>query len=514
MVPHINQPEANEQTPTRGEADLPATGPWGDPSRPYPFLAPPEADDEIGRLGPYRVLRSLGAGGMGIVFLADDPHLRRQVALKVLRPELAASKIARQRFLREARALAALVHDHIVAIHHVGEEGDAPYLVMPILQGETLAARLQREPTPPLREVLRIGREIATGLAAAHRQGVVHRDIKPGNVWLEAGTGRVKLLDFGLARGPGVEGEVTTAGAVLGTPAYMAPEQARGEATDERSDLFSLGCILHQLCTGEKPGRPSEGVPALPLPLAELISALLSPDPDERPASAAEVVERLTSIEQALIARGQLRRRWLMAGTLALVVLAVVGGVILWARTLSSPGTPETLVEPPPPPPVGRIEITDVFVRKEKEGRIAILDFRVINRGQATSTISRVRLTAKQVKDYPIMGSLPPSDRYAHDIGDLNRAGARLDVPVSQAVNSGEADRFEVLLSAKSVSSGMARSLRLQLALATSEGDVHGPAVDVMILGTRQWLFGLFPPGSPELPMLKDGPPGTPKSPK
>src|SRR5262249_10088858 len=150
------------------------------------FLAPAEASDEIGRLGPYRILDVVGAGGMGVVFRAHDPQLDRLVALKAMLPNLAANPTARQRFLREARAAAQIQHDHIVTIYAVGEDRGVPYLAMPYLKGESLDARLRRAGGPlPAAEVLRVGREIAEGLAAVHGLGLVHRDIKPGNVFLE-----------------------------------------------------------------------------------------------------------------------------------------------------------------------------------------------------------------------------------------------------------------------------------------------------------------------------------------
>ncbi|MBI1902769.1 MAG: protein kinase, partial [Planctomycetia bacterium] len=152
----------------------------------FDFLAPPQSPDELGRLGPYRVLKLLGAGGMGVVFLAEDPHLSRQVALKAMKPVLAASESAKKRFLREARAAAGIENDHIVTIHQVGEDRGVPFLAMQLLRGESLEARLRREGRLPLPEVLRIARETAAGLAAAHDRNLVHRDIKPDNIWLES----------------------------------------------------------------------------------------------------------------------------------------------------------------------------------------------------------------------------------------------------------------------------------------------------------------------------------------
>jgi WD40 repeat protein/serine/threonine protein kinase len=290
----------------------------------YDFLAPPQGPDEVGRLGPYRVLRVLGAGGMGVVFLAEDPQLRRPVALKAMKPALAASASARRRFLREAQTAAAIKHDHIVTIYQVGEDRSIPFLAMELLDGETLEDRLRREGRLPLSEVLRIGREAAEGLAAAHARGLVHRDIKPGNLWLEetpAAPGspsprhRVKILDFGLARAASDESQLTGSGVILGTPAYMAPEQARGEAVDHRCDLFSLGCILYRMGTGrlpfsgtdsaspllalvtEHPAPPRQLNPDLPPALNTLILRLLAKNLADRPSSARAVVEGLAAIE-------------------------------------------------------------------------------------------------------------------------------------------------------------------------------------------------------------------------
>jgi serine/threonine protein kinase/WD40 repeat protein len=282
----------------------------------YDFLAPPQAPDELGRLGGYRVLRVLGTGGMGVVFLAEDPQLKRHVALKAMKPSLAASDSARKRFLREAQATAALSHDHIVHIYQVGEDRGVPFLAMQYLQGETLDDRLKRDDKLPLAEVLRIGREVAAGLNAAHKRGLIHRDIKPGNLWLEAEGGRVKIVDFGLARAAGDDAHLTQTGAIVGTPAYMAPEQARGEAVDHRCDLFSLGGVLYRLCTGqlpftgtnamsmllalatEHPLPPRQLNPDVPPALNTLILRLLAKNLPDRPASAQAVVEALRAIER------------------------------------------------------------------------------------------------------------------------------------------------------------------------------------------------------------------------
>ncbi|MBX9623050.1 MAG: protein kinase, partial [Gemmataceae bacterium] len=208
-------------------------------------------------LGGFRVVGPIGAGGMGAVYRAEDPALGRPVALKVMQPVLAARPHARARFLREARAAAAVRDDHVCPIYHVGEDAGTPFLVMPLLDGESLAARLARGGALPPDEVARVGREAALGLAAAHAAGVVHRDVKPANLWLEAPNDRVLVLDFGLARAGGPADGLTSAGSVLGTAAYMAPEQADGQEVDDRADLFSLGAVLYEAATGR---RAFEGV--------------------------------------------------------------------------------------------------------------------------------------------------------------------------------------------------------------------------------------------------------------
>jgi hypothetical protein len=278
------------------------------------ILSPPQAPDELGRLGPYRILRVLGAGGMGVVFEAEDPALSRRLAIKAMLPGLAAGKSARERFLREARSAAAIEHDNIVPIYQVGEDRGVPFIAMPFLKGEPLDARLLREGALPPAEVLRIGREVARGLAAAHEKGLIHRDIKPANIWLEGEEGRAKVLDFGLARS-GTDQQLTQTGAVIGTPAYMSPEQAAGKKLDGRSDLFSLGSVLYRMATGrqpfegadtistlmavstEEPTPPSEANPQVPEGLSGLIMDLLEKAPEARPASALEVVAALSALE-------------------------------------------------------------------------------------------------------------------------------------------------------------------------------------------------------------------------
>jgi eukaryotic-like serine/threonine-protein kinase len=303
------------------------------PPATFAFLAP---DDRgaLGRLGPYRVLDLMGQGGMGMVFLAEDPALDRHVALKVMLASATANPVNKERFLREARATAQIEHDHIVTIYQVGEDRGVPYLAMQLLRGQSLEDWLRQGHRPSIRQALRIAREIALGLAAAHDHGLIHRDIKPANIWLEnrnqksgvrsraavgkPSAGRVKILDFGLARAIKDDTQITTEGAILGTPAYMAPEQASGRAVDGRSDLFSLGCVLYRLTTGTLPfpgancmeilcalvgdaPRPVRELnPDVPVEVADFIHRLLCKDPDGRPASARDAVAALQTIDRGL----------------------------------------------------------------------------------------------------------------------------------------------------------------------------------------------------------------------
>jgi DNA-binding beta-propeller fold protein YncE len=274
------------------------------------FLAPSQKPGSLGRLDHYEMLAVIGRGGMGVVFKAFDEKLRRVVAVKALAPHLAAGGVARRRFVREARAAAAVRHDNVIGIHAVEDAGPIPYLVMEFIDGVSLEDRLRRGGPLEVGEVVRVGLQIAAGLAAAHRQGLVHRDIKPANILLENGSGRVKITDFGLARAADDAG-LTQSGHVVGTPAYMSPEQANGDPVDHRSDLFSLGSLLYTLCTGRPPfhaastpavlKRVCDGAPRpprevnaeVPAWLETLISRLHAKNPGDRLQTAAEAADVL-----------------------------------------------------------------------------------------------------------------------------------------------------------------------------------------------------------------------------
>jgi uncharacterized protein (TIGR03067 family) len=285
------------------------------------FLSPSENPEQLGRLGRYEILQMIGRGGMGVVLKALDPSLQRIVAIKVLAPHLATNHTARRRFKREAQAAAAVSHDHVVTIHEVDEANGFPYLVMQYIPGMSLQDCIDKSGPLALKEILRIGLQTASGLAAAHSQGLIHRDIKPANILLENGVQRVRITDFGLARAIDDAADLTGTGVVTGTPQYMAPEQARGEVVDYRADLFSLGSVLYTMCTGRAPfrattplavlrqvsddtPRPIQEInPAIPDWLVAVITKLHAKNPAHRYQSAKEVAEvlgqHLADIQQA-----------------------------------------------------------------------------------------------------------------------------------------------------------------------------------------------------------------------
>ena len=318
------------------------------------FLSPSIRPDSLGRIGHYEVLQVLGKGGFGIVFRAFDDILQRVVAVKVMAPQLAATSPARKRFLREARTSAAVRHENVVQVYEVAEQ-PLPYLVMEFIPGETLQQRLDRTGPLETAEVVRIGRQIAEGLAAAHGTDLIHRDIKPANVLLEGGQQKVKITDFGLARAAD-DASISQSGIIAGTPMYMAPEQAQGQTLDQRADLFSLGSVLYQMAAGRAPFRANstvavlkrvaedtprairEIIPETPQWLCDIISKLHAKNPDERYQSAREVADVLADCEAQLKANSKLkdfsriprgkaqpsgRRKWVAAAVLILPILAL-----------------------------------------------------------------------------------------------------------------------------------------------------------------------------------------------
>jgi serine/threonine protein kinase len=313
------------------------------------LLAAPSHPEMLGRLGRYEIECIIGTGGMGIVLKGFDSDLNRPVAIKLLAPHLARVGAARQRFAREARAAAAVVHEHVVPIHNVESEHAVPFLVMQFISGESLEARVEREGPLSVTEILRIGMQAAAGLAAAHAQGLVHRDVKPANILLENGVERAYLTDFGLARASD-DASLTYTGVVAGTPHYMSPEQADGQPLDHRSDLFSLGSVLYFMATGHPPFRADRPMAVLkrtchdphrpawqcnaeiPDALSEIIDRLLEKKPGSRFASAGDLERALASM-LADVQRGRIGRRprirlrrghWaLLLGGVAIVALGI-----------------------------------------------------------------------------------------------------------------------------------------------------------------------------------------------
>ncbi len=363
---------------------VPALKQLADAEQSLAFLAPAREPGALGRLDHYEVLEVVGRGGAGVVLKARDTKLQRVVALKVLAPRLAASAATRERFVREAQAAAAVRDDHVIAIHAVSEDGPAPYLVMEYVSGVTLERRIKETGPLGLADALRIGAQVARGLAAAHAQGLVHRDVKPANILLENGVERVKLTDFGLAADAG-----RTEGGVAGTPAYMSPEQARGEPTDHRSDLFSLGSVLYAMCGGGPPFRGdttaavltavAEGTPPpvrevnpdVPEWLAEVIARLHARRPGDRSASAQAVADLLSarlaafqSPPPAPIPAAPRARpgRLLFAGCLAALLIALAVFVALW-RPWQGPAPDDQPGDPPPHD--GRREAAPLQLRRE-----------------------------------------------------------------------------------------------------------------------------------------------------
>jgi Tol biopolymer transport system component len=342
-------------------------------------------------LGPYKILAPLGAGGMGEVYRAHDTRLGRDVAIKVLSPHLAAAPEVRARFEREARTISQLNHPHICTLYDVGHQDGVDYLVMELLEGETLAHRLEKGPLP-VAEVLTVGTQIADALDRAHRAGVVHRDLKPGNVILTKGG--AKLMDFGLARAAGltpvagtltesptVSRPLTAEGTIVGTFQYMAPEQLEGKEADARADLWALGCVLYEMATGqrafegksqasliaaimEREPRPIlELQPMSPPALEHLTRRCVAKDPAERWQSARDVMHELKWIaeigsqagvpaghppEAGRAARRRHRERLAWGGVVAAMAVAIVAlAVIRWTRRLPEPGLARFAVTAP-----------------------------------------------------------------------------------------------------------------------------------------------------------------------
>jgi formylglycine-generating enzyme required for sulfatase activity/tRNA A-37 threonylcarbamoyl transferase component Bud32 len=315
----------------------------------------------------YEVVRPLGAGGFAVVFLVRDQRLKRDLAVKVLSPDVVTSSVVRERFRREAETIASLVHPNIVPLHFVGQQDDLVYLAMACIDGGSLADRLAREGRLPVADVVRLFGEIASALALAHKRGITHRDIKPQNILLDTESGRALVTDFGIARSA-ENNSLTATGMVVGTPAYLAPEQVTGEATDHRADLYAFGVMLYEALAGEAPFQGATPTAVLmkrvahdptpvelvrtevPPALAALVRRCLARDPADRVQQAAEIVEALRTIAlmgatashvaahaPAITTPSRAKRPFLLT---ALVCAVVLGMLPIWWRARSRPTAP------------------------------------------------------------------------------------------------------------------------------------------------------------------------------
>jgi serine/threonine-protein kinase len=316
-------------------------------------LDPPSHPEMLGKIDQFEVDSKIGQGGMGIVLKGFDRELNRAVAIKILAPYLASNGTARKRFAREAQAAAAVVHPNVVPIYSVNSSPTRPYIVMQLVPGNSLQTLVQQKGPLEPKDIVRVSMQIAAGLAAAHNQGLIHRDVKPGNILIERDVSRVMITDFGLARAVDDAG-MTQTGWLAGTPHYMSPEQSRGDDLDPRSDLFSLGSLMYFLATGREPFRgerpyaviqkiinhepthPMELNADIPLALADMIEKLLEKDPRNRFQTAGEIShilehylahlqqpKKTSAPKRILTARRKRRRSWIAAGLISLTSIAL-----------------------------------------------------------------------------------------------------------------------------------------------------------------------------------------------
>jgi serine/threonine protein kinase len=342
------------------------------------ILDPPTHPEMLGKIDQFEIHGRIGQGGMGMVLKGVDRELDRAVAIKILSPHLANNGTSRQRFAREAQAAAAVVHPNVVPIYAVNSCPQRPYIVMQLVSGHSLQSLVQERGPLATRELVRVMIQVADGLAAAHQQGLIHRDIKPGNILIEKDVSRVMITDFGLARAADDAG-LTQTGWIAGTPHYMSPEQARGDSLDSRSDLFSLGALMYFIATGREPFRaekpfavlqkiisvsptpPQELNPELPSIVADLITKLLEKNPQERYQSASEVRDRLERYLAHLqqpwrvpqpkreLTRRQRRNRWIAGLSLiGITLLGFLGWVGDEPIFIPSKKAPETIAPTSP----------------------------------------------------------------------------------------------------------------------------------------------------------------------
>ncbi|MFO1020415.1 MAG: serine/threonine-protein kinase [Planctomycetales bacterium] len=424
------------------------------------FLQPPSHPELLGKIGRYDVEQVIGTGGMGIVLKGFDTNLHRVVAIKVLAPHLAHSAAARRRFAREAQAAAAIVHEHVIPIYNVEADSDLPYLVMQYVPGKSLQARVDEQGPLPCQDVLRIAVQVAAGLAAAHAQGVIHRDVKPANILLEESVDRVVISDFGLARTVD-DATLTHTGIIAGTPHYMSPEQASGARVDHRSDLFSLGSLIYFMCTGRppyradnamailnrichEPHRPLDEInPEVPPELAEIVDGLLAKDSNRRISDAATLSRRLETLladvqQGRHFSRNRFRRNFarliprlktpalLLTASLACMFVGV--GLTMFFTSKRKPEISSS------PILIGRVRSGD----QPTENQILV---KPLPNSAATSEFPAGHLTTAAVK--PLTTPVVIQDTHAQDLAEIRRLLSNLEAPraSSFADNPGQLGR-------------------------------------------------------------------------
>ncbi|MBC7967454.1 MAG: serine/threonine protein kinase [Fuerstia sp.] len=465
-------------------------------------LQPAPDHNVIGRMAHYDIIRCLGRGGMGTVFEAFDTKLFRPVAIKFMASSLAASEKARSRFLREARVAASINHPNVVTIHAVDEYDGRPYLVMEFVSGTTLHEHVRKIGPLPLGDILRISRQIATGLRAAHDKGIVHRDIKPGNILLESSVQRVKIVDFGLAQVIFELSDITSLGQTLGTPRYMSPEQIEGSRVDERADLFSFGCVIYMMCVGHPPFSGNsitvlhtilrdahvpirQVMPQIPQALSDMVDSLLSKSREQRLQTAAIVEETITGIARGGTPSDEYLRvqhaekkplpaktRSSLPGIGAAVALVAASAMLAWSiwGQRTPPEKPST-VPTQQEDPQGMSVVTDNPAESVDRGPITM----TVGGSQSDFPSLQAALLKVQPGDrLAVQGTLPPDDVLV--LNDASRHSNltiewRTDTPFDY---SGSAAAVITIDSVPGVRIQGAKMRAFNAHLLSIRGDCHG----------------------------------------
>jgi serine/threonine protein kinase/TolB-like protein/Tfp pilus assembly protein PilF len=464
--------------------------------------------DLVGRtIGNFQIVKMIGRGGMGVVYLARDTKLNRSVAVKSIPANLADDATARIRFRREAELLASLNHPNIAVIYEILEQDKSGYLILEYVPGETLTQRMAREPFT-VEQALSIGQQIAQAISAAHKRGIVHRDLKPGNIKITP-DGRVKVLDFGLAKAPIAEGKssditVTQSGHVIGTPAYMSPEQARGESTDHRTDIWSFGCIIYQMLTGQLPfeGRTATDTLArvierepdwkllpeeTPADIRTLLHRCLEKDLNKRLDNITDATVQISdTLSKPIIAPAPavtsgLRKVTMIVGAaIIIILLAVVLRLLPENQAQLSPKEIRLVVLPfENLGPVEAEWFTDTMTDEITTRLVGIRPLAVIAR-QSAFAYKNKKIPARQIAkelsiDYMIRGTIQcelPSDpnEIARELTPDPNTPVRIRVQLVRAVgdkvewaDSYDGDMYEILTFQSDIAEGVAQALDMTL---------------------------------------------------